>query len=497
LPETNAGETFFRKSLAADLLLTAYPQAIVASPPRRSYHFLQGRTVFPKALTVTCARTIPDADGITMADERKQDALTVHVDIEKPSQCERQITFTVPFEEVQKELDALYEEAKKTAEVPGFRPGKAPRQVVETRFGRVFRERALDRIRYRAYDRAVREHNIKAIRVPEFQDISYEKGQPFTFQAKVEVIPDVTLPEYKGIRIERKEPEPTTDADVAAEIDRLRKELAQFVLVEDRPLRDQDYAVITYEEESDGKTEKFDRRVIHLVPGVLLPGFAENLRGMRPGEKREFQIQISDDYSDKDVAGRTIRYRVELNEIRVEELPEVNDELAKKLHAESVEQLKKRIFEALTASRERQAEEEEVEQVITYLLKNTDFEVPKSALADGTRSRAGRRIRAGLQAGVPREYFEEKREEIIKDAAAETFANLKLQIILPQIAQAEGITVSDEEVEARIQRIAVARNLSKDDVKKTLAEEGTLESLRDDIQEQKVINFLLNSAIKG
>jgi trigger factor len=161
-----------------------------------------------------------------------------------------------------------------------------------------------------------------------------------------------------------------------------------------------------------------------------------------------------------------------------------------------MEQLRKRIYEAMTASKERRAEEEEVQQVLMYLLKNADFEVPKSALADGTRSRAGRRIRAGLQAGVSREYLEGKREEIIKDAATETFANLKLQIILPQIAEAEGITVSDEEVEARIERLAAARKLSKDQVKKAFAEEGTLETLRDDILEQKVINFLLNSAIK-
>jgi trigger factor len=431
-----------------------------------------------------------------MADEAKQDELTMQVDIEKPSECERQITFTVSFEEVQKELDAVYDEAKKTAEVPGFRPGKAPRHVVETRFGRVFRDRALERIRQRAYGQAIREHNVKAVRLPEFQDLSYERGQPFTFQAKVEVIPDVTLPEYKGIRIERREPEPTTDADVTAEIDRLRKEHAQFVLVEDRPLRDEDYAVITYEEEADGKTEKFDRRVLHLIPDALLPGFGENLRGMRPGETREFEIQIPEDYPDKDVAGRTIRYRLELNEIRVEELPEADDELAKKFGLESMEQLKKRIYEALTASRERRAEEDEVQQIVTYLLKNTDFEVPKSALADGTRSRAGRRVREGLQAGVSREYIEEKREEIIRDAAAETFANLKLQIIFPQIAEAEGITVSDEELEARLERMAAARNLSKDDVRKAFAKESTLESLRDDIQEQKVINFLLNSAVK-
>lgn len=431
-----------------------------------------------------------------MAGETTEEKLTMQVDIEKPSQCERQITFTIPFEEVQKELDAVYREAKKTAEVPGFRPGKAPRQVVESRFGRVFRERALDRIRYRAYGQALSEHNVKAIRVPEFQDLSYEKGQPFAFQAKVEVIPDITLPEYKGIRIERKEPEPTTDEDVASEIDRIRKELAQFVLVEDRPLRDQDYAVVTYEEESEGKTEKFDRRVVHLAPDSLLPGFGENLRGMRPGEKREFEIHVPEDYSDKEAAGKTVRYRLELNEIRVEELPEADDELAKNFRLESLEQLRKRISESLAASRERQAEEDEVQQVLTYLLKNTDFEVPKSALADGTRSRAGRRVRAGLQAGVSREYIEEKREEIVQGAAAETFANLKLQIILPQIAEAEGITVSDEEVEARVEHIAATRNLSKDDVKKAFAREGGLEALREEVQEQKVINFLLNSAVK-
>ena len=486
------------KPLAADLLLTSYPLAVVESVRRRSHRLLQGelRSRKRSAIKDRYARAEPDVDVVTMADELKQDSLTADVDIATTSQCERRITFTVPFAEVRKELDAVYEELKKTVDVPGFRRGKAPRQIVETRLGRAFRERAIDRIRQRAYTQAIREHKVRAIRLPAFKDLSFERDQPFTFEATVEVIPDITLPDYKGIRIQRKEPEATTDEEVAKEIDRIRREFAQFVLVEDRPLRDEDYAVITYEEEADGKTEKFDRRVVHLAPDAILPGFADNLRGMRPGEKREFQIQVPEDYSDKDVAGKTIRYRLELDEIRVEELPEANDDLAKKVRAESMEQLRKRISEALTASKERQAEEEEVRQVLMHLLKNTDFEVPKSALAHGTRSRAGRRIRAGLQAGVSREYLEEKREEIIKGAATETFANLKLQIILPQIAEAEGITVSDEEVEARIERLAAARNLSKDEVKKVFAEEGTLESLRDDILEQKVTNFLLNSAIK-
>lgn len=432
----------------------------------------------------------------TMADEPEKDTLTAEAEVEEAGQCKRRIKFTVPFEEVEKAFSATYEEVKDTAQIPGFRPGKAPRQVVETRMGKAFRDKALSRIRLRAYGQAIRDHNLRPVRSPEFEDISYEKGQPFSFQATVEVIPEITLPGYEGIKIERKESAPTTDEEIAAEVDRLREEFAEFVLVEDRPLRDGDFAVITYEEEADGKTERFERRVTEMAPDSLLPGFAEKIRGMRAGETTEFQILIPDDYADKEAAGKTVNYHLELMEIRTKQLPVADDELAKKVNVPSLEELEKRIRERLIASKEREAEGDEISQIATYLLKNSDFEVPQSLLAQGTRARVDRRVGAGLRAGVSMEDIREKREEIVKDAAAETYANLKLQIILPKIAEAEGITVSDEEVEARIERLAAAANADKDELKKRYRDDDRLEDLRYDILEQKVLSFLHNSAVK-
>jgi trigger factor len=431
-----------------------------------------------------------------MADEAEKDALTVEAEVEETGPCNRRITFTVPPEQVEKEFSATYEEVKHSAQIPGFRPGKAPRQVVETRLGKSFREKALSRIRLRAYGQAVREHKLKPIRSPEFKDISYEKGQPFSFQATVEVIPEITLPEYKGIKIDRKEAPPTTDEDVAAEVDRVREEFAEFALVEDRPLRNGDFAVVSYEEEAEGRTEKFERRVVEMAPDSLLPGFAEKIRGMKPGDRREFQIQIPDDYSDKEAAGKTVNYRLELVEIREKELPQADDELAKKVGAPSMEELTRRLRERLMASRDREAEADEIGQIVSYLLKNTDCEVPQSLLAEGTRERVSRRVRAGLRAGVSTQYLHEKREEIVKDAAAQTYANLKLEMILPKIAETEGITVSDEEVEARIEHLAAAANVDKDEWKKRYRDEDRFDDVRYDLLEQKVLNFLHNSAVK-
>ncbi len=431
-----------------------------------------------------------------MADELERDTLTVAAEVETVSPCERRIKLNVPFDEVEKQFRATYEEMKNTVRIPGFRPGKAPRQVVEMRLGSAFRERALADIRVRALGQAVREHKLRPVSAPQFEKISYQRGQPFTFEAVLEVVPDVKLPEYKGVKIERTDPLPVTDEDVTDELNRLRDNFAELIQVTDRPLRDGDFAVITYEEEADGKTEKFERRLVEVAPDSPLPGFGEKVRGMRPGEKRDFQIKFPDDYGDKEAAGKLVNYRLELVEIRTRVLPEADDEFAKKLRAQSLEELKKAITKRLTDDRERRAERHEIQQIMLYLLKNTDVEVPRSLLAEGARSRVRSKVDAGLRAGISATELRERREEIVKDAAGETYGELKLQILLAKIAEAEGIGVSPEEIEAQIAGIAARTNKSKEEVRKQLTDQGLLDDLEYDIVERKVVSFLHNSAVK-
>jgi len=431
-----------------------------------------------------------------MPDDLQKETPTTTFEVEQVSQCKRRIKATVPSEEVDKQFDATYQELRKVAKVPGFRPGKAPRQVVEMRMGKTFREEALSEIRRRAVGQAVREHKLRPIGLPQFDNIVYEKGQPFTFEATLEVLPEITLPEYKGIKIERRVAPAVTEEDLAAALNRIRETHAEFVLVEDRPLRDGDFAVMTYEEEADGKTERFERRVVEIAQDVPLPGFGEKVRGMRPAEKREFQIQIPGDYPDKEAAGKLVNYRVELNEIRTMVLPEADDNLAKKARYASMEELKKALNRTLTEGREKSAEEDEIAQLMVYLLKNTEFEVPESLLSQWTRTRTKRKIQAAFRAGMSRERVQEKGKEIIEDAAGEAYASLKLEIILSRIAEAEGISVSDEEVEAWMESFAARSNAAKEEVKKRFTDENLLDAVRDDILEKRVVSFLHNSALK-
>ncbi len=431
-----------------------------------------------------------------MPDEPEQNSLIAEVELEEISQCKRRIKFTVPSEEVGKELDAAYEEVKETAQIPGFRPGKAPRHIVEQRMGKTFRERALSRIRERALGQAVLEHKLSPVSSAQFENIVYEKGKPFTFEATMEVIPEITLPEYKGLKIERKDPLPTTDADVTAELDRLRERFAELSPVTDRPLRDGDIAVMTYEEEADGQTEKFERRSVEMADDFVLPGFIENVRGMNPGDKREFRIAVPEDYTDKEAAGKVVDYRLQLDEIKARTVPAVDDGFAKKLGFESLESLKKHIRTGITERRERDAEQEEVSEIVTFLLKNTDFEIPQSLMAEETRRRTSRRVETALRAGMSGELIRERRDELIKNSATEAYADLKLQILILKIAEKEGIKVSREETEARVERIASAAKVEKEALRKRYYEEDRLDDIRNQILEQKVISFLHNSAVK-
>ena len=431
-----------------------------------------------------------------MADELEKNSPIAEVELEEINQCKRRIKFTVPEDEVKKELEAAYQKVKDTARIPGFRPGKAPRHVLEMRMGKAFRETALSLIRERAFTQAAIDHKLRIVGSPQFENIVYEKGSPFTFEATMEVIPDITLPEYKGIKIERNTPPPTTDAEVTAELDLLRERFAELKPVEGRALRDGDIAVMTYEEEADGQTEKFERRSVEMKEDFVLPGFIEKVRGMKPAEKREFQIHVPEDYSDKEAAGKLVDYRLQLDEIMAKVPPKADDEFAKRLRVESLESLQKHIRTQMTEGREREAEQQEITQIMTYLLRSTDLELPESLLAEETTDRARRKADAAHRAGIPIEQIREKRDELIKDAAAEAYGSLKSQIIILKIAESEGIEVSGGEVEARIERIAEASNVDKEALKKRYSEENRFDRVREQILEQKVISFLHNSAVK-
>ncbi len=431
-----------------------------------------------------------------MANDEQKDTLTETVEVEQIGQCKRRIKVSVPSQEVQKQFDVTYQEVKKVAQIPGFRPGKAPRHVLEMRMGKTFRDEALSEIRRRMVGRAVREHKLHPVGPPQYENVNYQQGQPFSFEATLEVLPEMTLPEYKGIKIQRTVAPETTGQDVMTELNRIRRDFGEFVLVEDRPLRDGDFAVISYQEEADGKTENFEKRVIEIDPDNPLPGFGEKVRGMRPGETREFQIRIPEDYSEKEAAGKSVNYRVELKEIKTLVLPELDDNLAKKAHLGSLDELKRALHRTITEDREKRAEEAEISQLMTYLLKNTEFEVPPSLLAEGTRERARRKISVAFRSGLSREQVQEKTKEIIEDAAGETYGSLKLEIIFSRIAETEGITVSDEELEARIESIAAREKLNNEEVKKRFTDQNLRDALREGILEKKVISFLHNSAVK-
>jgi len=431
-----------------------------------------------------------------MADDLKKNAPTAAVELEEISQCKRRVKFTVPYDEVEKEFNAIYEDVKATTQIQGFRPGKAPRQVVEMRMGKEFRETALSRIRQRALVRAVEDHKLKLIGSPQFENIIYEKGKPFTFDATVEVIPDIALPEYKGIKIERRDPAPTTEADVDAELDRLRENHAFLNDVKDRPLRDGDFAVITYEEEADGQTEKFEKRFVEVTKESLLPGFGEKIVGMKLGEKIEFQIRVPDDYGDKEAAGKEINYRLEINEIKTKSVPEADDSFAKKIGFKSLENLRKRIHTTLTERKERESEQNEIGQIMRYLLEKTDFEVPRSLLAEETKRGMNWRIEAALRAGTPVEQIREEREELLKDEVSRAYTGLKANLIIFEIAHKEGIEVSAAEVDAQLKRTAPGKKSDENTQEKEKDDSDIRDDIEHDLLRQKVISFLHNSAIK-
>ncbi len=416
--------------------------------------------------------------------------------VEDVSRCKKLIRFSVPREDVQKEIDTAYEKIKESAFVPGFRLGKAPRKVVEMRFGGALKEEALSKILPEAYKKAIEENNLRPVEEPKFEEINYEKDRPLTFQVTVEVIPEIHVPQYKGIEIKRAKISKPSKEDIMKVLEDYREQSAKFVPVEGRAVKEGDYVVLSYEEEMEGKRNKAENQWVEMKKDSLIPGFFENVIGMNIGEKKEFNLDIPGDYHSKEIAGKKINYRVELQEIKEKSLPKLDDEFAKDVgKTGSLKEFKEVIRNGIVVQREAEAKREQEQEIIDYLVANTELEIPQRLIDAQTQRNVEARVRRGLFYGVPKEKLMEKKDEIFESASKASVSQIKLALILQKIAENEKISVGDEEIDSHIEKIAKIRKVDKDELKATFEKEDYIEPIRDDLLQGKVLSFLMENAV--
>jgi trigger factor len=417
--------------------------------------------------------------------------------------CRQEITIEIPADVVAEEQEKLIAEYSRQARVPGFRKGKVPASVVRSRFNDQLKEDLLERLVPQYFQVAVMSSGQKPIATPSIKKLEAEPGQAIRFTASFDVMPEFELGDYKSVKVEKPVVE-VTDEEVQAEISSLQERQASYDPVdEDRALQDGDFAQVAFEATPKNvaldKEEpvKMDEVMVEIGSPNTVAAFTENLRGVKAGEERNFEVSYPGDFYDHRLAGKNFDYKVKVNSIKKKTLPEVNDEFAKELspEMETLDQLKQAIRENLQAHRQQHADHEAKEKLIDTLIEQHQFPVPKSMVDHQINLRLERGLRALAAQGMRTEDM--KRMDFGKLRVAQTPAAIKevrSGMLLHKIADAENIQISDEELEREVHILAHQTQQSPDEVRAQLAKDQGLDRIRARMRGEKALDFLYSNS---
>ena len=417
---------------------------------------------------------------------------------EQSNPCKREIAIEIPVAVVSAEADAVLLRYQKLARVPGFRKGKVPASIVRQRFADEIKGEIVEALVPRYFREETQKQNLQPVSQPRVTDLNLKQGEPLTFKASFEILPEFKVAPYDDIRIEKLAME-VTEEEVERALDNLRQQHATYSPVEEeRTLADGDFAVVGFkgtpkDGEADAKPVEVDEVMVEIGGQDTIPEFTANLRGAKPGEERSFEVKYADDFSDKRLAGKTMTYEVAVTGIKTRSVPELNDDFAKELGAEftTLDELRNRLRENMKAERAHEAEHRGKDQIVGELVKRNDFPVPDAMLDQQIDLRLERGLRALAAQGMKTEDM--KRMDFGRLRAGQregALREVKASLILEQIADREKIEVSDEEFDSELQALATQSKQTIEQVRARLTQDGGLDRIRHRIRNEKTLDSL-------
>lgn len=427
----------------------------------------------------------------------------MNVTVENLAPCKKLMRVEVDAQEVDTAFDSTVKEYQKHAALPGFRPGKAPRDMVLRKYEKDINDEVKRKLIGDSYRKALDEQKLHVIGYPDIEEIQFGRGQILQFAATVETAPSFELPEYKGIPVKREE-RSVTDDDVQCAVELLRAQQAKFETVS-RPVQNGDVAVVNYAGTSEGKplteiaptakglTEKKNFWV-EIKPDSFLPGFSEQLIGANTGEKRTVNVDFPADFVSKELSGKKGVYEVEIVEVKERVLPVADDAFAKSYGAENMEALRAGVRRDLENELKYKLSKDLRGQIIQSLLNRVSFDLPETVLAGETRNVVYDLVRENQKRGIPRDLIEKEKDAIYTAAAKTAQDKVKVAFLVQKIAEQEGIKVTQEEAAQRIHSLAAMYQIPPDKFIKDLQKRNGIGEIYDQIASEKVMEFLENNA---
>lgn len=423
--------------------------------------------------------------------------------IQELGPCKKLLRVEVSAAEVDRVRAEVTADFVRQVRLPGFRPGKAPRHLVERQFGERIVEEAKRKLINESYRKALEEHHLTPVTSPDIEEVQFAPGEPLVFAARVEVEPQFALPDYAGLPVRREKRE-VTEEDVVRALDVLREQRAEFVDV-DRPVQTGDYVVVNYTATSEGRpltdfaptarglTAQKDFW-LHVQTAHFIPGFTDQLIGAVRGERRTVTVTFPADFVARELAGRLGVYEVDIVQVKEKRLPAVDEDLARAYGAESLERLREGVRKDLENELRAKLKRETRNQLIATLLGRVQLDLPESLLETETRGAVYDIVKANAERGVPKEAIDRQKDEIYQAAQLTARDRLKITFILRRIAEAEKITVSREELTRQILYLANQRNVKPERLVKEMQESGELNELHQQLLNSKVLDLLESKA---
>jgi len=430
----------------------------------------------------------------------------MNIVVEKQPKCVAIMRAEIPAEKVQGQRDAIVSGYTSKAKLQGFRPGKAPRHIVEKRFEKEITEELNGNLISEAYDEAIEQESLKVLDFGVPENFTTHPDGKISFESKLTLAPEVQLPEYKGITVNVPSAEIPAE-EIDKQLTSLQERFADFKDIEDRALAMGDFAVIDYTSTLEGKpVEEVIGKSAGYIAGregfwlrldekTFLPGFSEKLVGLKPGESKEIALTLPEDFPITDLVSRELVFTVSVKELKESILPALDDELAAKLApGKTMEEITEIIRSNMTHERQRKIDDMKVNQIVAHFSSQVELELPEALVNQETQSQADSMVSRGVQAGMSEEEIEAQQNEIFASAAHQAVTNLKTNFILQEIARAEKLMVTDNELVNHLVQLANARKVAPKKFIKDIQRSGRLSNIRSSMMIGKAIDFLLEHA---
>ena len=423
----------------------------------------------------------------------------MNVTVQELAPCKKLVRFEVTAEEVEKTFEATAKDFMKHAALPGFRPGKAPKEMVLKQFDKDIAEEVKRKLIGETYRSGIKEQKLDVLGYPDIEEIQFERGKPLQFAATVETSPSFEMPEYRGLPA-RREARSVTEEDLKRALEALRGQQAKFEKV-DRELKEGDFAVVNYTGTCEGKpitdlaptakglTEQ-KNFWIEAKPDSFIPGFAAQLLGAKSGDKRTVTVDFPADFVTPQLAGKQGVFEVELVEVKERRLPEIDDAFAKSYDAENLDKLREGVRQDLQNELNQTQKKNLRNQVLRALLDKVQFDLPESMVQHETRSVVYDIVNENQKRGVPKDAIERQKDEIYSVANQSARERVKTAFLFKRIAEKEGIRVTPEEVNARVVTLAHLYQMPPKNFLKELEKRDGLDEIVQQLVHEKILNFL-------